>query len=85
MSLKKYKVWWPDNGQTKEDARIFEDFDHEGAAAAWANWYDGYSSDYLIVGGETPTVQVLREDETDARAVLVMGETTRIYSGHLAA
>ena len=52
---------------------------------AWANWYDGYSADYLIVGGETPTVQVMREDETEARAVLVMGETTRTYSGHLAA
>lgn len=85
MNLRKYKVWWPENGQTKDDARIFEDFDHEGAAAAWADWYDAYSSDFLIVGGETPTVQVLREDETVARAVLVIGETTRTYSGHLAA
>ena len=85
MHLRKYKVWWPEQGQTKDDARIFESFDHEGAAAAWAYWYDGYSSDFLIVRGETPTVQVLREDETEARAVLVTGEPTRTYSGYLAA
>ena len=85
MNLRKYKVWWPEQGQTIDDARTFQDFDHEGAAAAWAYWYDGHSADFLIVGGETPTVQVQREDETSPRAVLVMGETTRTYSGHLAA
>ena len=84
MKPRKYKVWWPEQGQTKDDAKIFEAFDHEDAAAAWADWYDGYSADFLIVGGETPTVQVLREDETTALAVLVMGQTARTYSGHLA-
>ena len=30
----KYKVWWPEQGQTEDDARIFEGYDHEYAAAA---------------------------------------------------
>lgn len=83
MCMSKYKVWWPEQGQTKDEARTFEDFDHEGAAAAWAEWYDWYTSDYLIVGGETPTVQVQCDDETAALSVLVIGETTRTYSGYL--
>jgi hypothetical protein len=47
MNLRKYKVWWPEQGQTKDDARVFDAFDHEDAAAAWADWYDGYSADLL--------------------------------------
>lgn len=85
MCIHTYKVWWPEQGQTQDDARVFEGFDHEGAASAWAYWYDHYSADYLIVGGATPEVQVLREGEAQPRTVLVMGETTRVYSGHLAA
>ena len=81
MALK-YKVWWPEQGQTKEDARIFEGFDHEHAATEWAEWYDHYSSDYSIVGGQEAVVQVLREDEVGPREVLVTGQLSRTYSGH---
>jgi len=81
MALK-YKVSWPEQGQTKEDARIFEGFDHEHAATEWAEWYDHYSSDYSIVGGQEAVVQVLREDEVEPREVLVTGQLSRTYSGH---
>lgn len=82
MTPKKYKVWWPEQGQTKDDARVFEGFDHEHAAAEWADWYDHYSAEYSIVGGAPAEVQVLREDECAARAVLVTGQLSRTYSGH---
>jgi hypothetical protein len=82
MTPRKYKVWWPEQGQTKDDARVFEGFDHEHAAAEWAEWYDHHSADYRIVGGEEAEVQVLREDESSARAVLVTGQLSRTYSGH---
>lgn len=58
MTPRKYKVWWPDQGQTKDDARVFEGFDHEHAASEWAEWYDHHSADYLIVGGTAAEVQV---------------------------
>ena len=64
MTPRKYKVWWPDQGQTKDDARVFEGFDHEHAASEWAEWYDHHSAEYSIVGGTAAEVQVLREDET---------------------
>ena len=61
MILRKYKVWWPDCDQTKDDARVFEGFDHEHAASEWAEWYDHHSAEYSIVGGTAAEVQVLRE------------------------
>lgn len=82
MMLKKYRVWWPEQGQTQDDSRAFEAFDHEQAAAMWADWYDVYSADYLIVGGAEATVQVIRDDETAPRSVLVTGEPSRTYVGH---
>ena len=83
MAIYKYKVWCPEDGQTENDARTFKSFDHEGAAEAWAYWYDEYGADFSIIRGETPTVQVLREDETAPRSVLVTGETIRTYSGRV--
>ena len=68
--------------QTKDDARVFEGFDHEHAASEWAEWYDHHSAEYSIVGGTAAEVQVLREDEDTARAVLVTGQLSRTYSGH---
>ncbi len=82
MTPRKYKVWWPDQDQTKDDARVFEGFDHEHAASEWAEWYDHHSAEYSIVGGTAAEVQVLREDEETARAVLVTGQLSRTYSGH---
>ena len=34
-----FKVWFPDNGQSKDDATTVKAFDHEDAAAKWADWY----------------------------------------------
>lgn len=81
MTLK-YKVWWPEQGQTEEGARIFEGFDHEHAAAEWAEWYDHFSGDYSIVGGQEAVVNVLREGEMNPKNVLVTGQLSRTYSGH---
>ena len=81
MTLK-YKVWWPEHGQTEEDALIFEGFDHEHAAAEWAEWYDHFSCDYSIVGGQEAVVKVLREGEMNPKNVLVTGQLSRTYSGH---
>ena len=80
MALK-YKVWWPEQGQTEDDARIFEGYDHEYAAAAWADWYDNHSTDFAIVAGQEAVVQVLCENEVAPRSVLVTGQVSRTYSG----
>lgn len=82
MNIRKYKVWWPDQGQTKDDAQVFEGFDREHAASEWADWYDHHSAEYLIVGGTAAEVQVLCEDEDTAHTVLVEGKLSRTYSGH---
>ena len=82
MHPRRYKVWWPEQGESKDGARVFEGFDHEHAASEWAEWYDHYSADYSIVGGTAAEVHVLREDEDTARTVLVTGQLSRTYSGH---
>lgn len=75
-----FKVWWPDLGQSQDDARPVRAFDHEDAAAKWADWYDHHSNDYAIVGGEVAEVMVLHEGETAPISVRVFGEMTRSYS-----
>lgn len=69
--------------QTEDSARVFEGFDHEHAAAKWADWYDNYSADYSIAGGEEAEVQVLCDDDGAARAVLVIGQLSRTYTGRV--
>lgn len=84
-----FKVWWPDRAQTREDGRIVNSYDAEGAASLWADWYDYHSSDYSIVGGEAAEVMVLEEGRTEPVAVTVFGEMTRSYrareAGHVKA
>lgn len=79
MAIHRFKVWWPNRGQSVEDARIFTAVDHRHAATIWADWYDAYSADFSIVGGEVAEVMVLREDEVRSRSILVLGFTSRQY------
>lgn len=51
----KYEVWCPDLGGGPENARSFDASDSAQAAEKWADWKDGYSADYRIVGGENVT------------------------------
>lgn len=80
MATANYKVWWPDRGHKQDDARTVLAVDHRHAATIWADWYDAYSADYAIVGGEVAEVQVLREDENQPTKVKVRGFETRTYS-----
>lgn len=83
MGIHRFKVWWPDRGHAKDDGRLVEAVDHMHAATIWADWYDGYSADYPIVGGETAVVQVLRADEAAPVTVTVRGWSSREYSADM--
>lgn len=78
-----FKVWCPDYGQSVEDAKTVNNFDAESAAADWAHWYDGYSADYSIVGGEGAEVLALEDGKQAPVTVRVSGEMTRAYRGQI--
>lgn len=78
----KFDVWCPDLGSGPEDARVFEAFDAEHAATEWADWEDGYSADYWIVGGQDARVCVRPHGGEDVHEFLVQGRTERAYSAH---
>ena len=75
-----FKVWWPDQGQEKEQARAFKALNPEHAAECWADWYDSYSNDFLIVAGEVATVKVLQEDCGVLEVIKVRGWQSREYA-----
>lgn len=78
----KFDVWCPDLGSGPEGARVFEAFDAEHAATEWADWEDGYSADYWIVGGQDARVCVRKHGGGDVHEFLVQGRTERAYSAH---
>ena len=82
--MTKFDVWCPDLGSGPEDARVLEAFDAEHAATEWADWEDGYSADYWIVGGQDAHVCVRKHggDDVDVYEFLVQGRTERAYSAH---
>lgn len=80
MKTEKFKVWWPEIGQTQEDSKTWVGVDHRQVARIWADWYDYYSADYLIVGGQNAEVQVLKEGDTEPVTVHVSGWTSREYT-----
>jgi hypothetical protein len=75
----KFKVWYPDVGGDRDDARTVEACDHEHAAQLWAHWYDGYSAEYSIVGGSDAAVIVEAVADGVQMAFTVSGEMTRSY------
>ncbi len=78
----KYQVWCPENGDTESDSRTFEAFDSELAAAYWADWHDGYTADYTIVGGADATVCVQDADGAILQFT-VSGRMEQAYSSRL--
>lgn len=80
--MTKFDVWCPDLGSGPEDARVLEAFDAEHAATEWADWEDGYSADYWIVGGQDAHVCVRKHGGDDVYEFLVQGRTERAYSAH---
>lgn len=78
-----FKVWWPDNGHTQDDARKVDACDHESAAMSWAHWYDGWYGDYAIVSGEEAEVMVLADGDETPVAVFVNGYQERAYYGNV--
>ena len=78
----KYQVWCPENGDNEADGRTFDAFDAESAASEWADWYDGWTADYTIVGGTDATVCVRHEDGTTVEFT-VSGRMERAYSSRV--
>lgn len=76
----KYEVWCPDLGSGPEDARAFDAYDSAQAAEKWADWEDGYSADYWIVGGQDAHVCVRQLGGTMVHEFVVTGRTERAYS-----
>lgn len=81
--MSRYKVWGVDSGHDRESARVFDGIDHEDAAENWAQWYDSYYADYLIVGGQDAEVFVLHEGEIEPVRVKVSGESRPVYSASI--
>lgn len=77
--MAKFKVWWPDRGQIQDGAPVFVAHDYEDAAAQWADWYDGHTADYSIVGGEDAEVVVESVADGVQVNLTVRGEMTRVY------
>lgn len=73
-----YRVWWPYQGQERDDGQTVKARDAEDAAAKWADWYDYHSNDYAIVGGTSAEVLV-SEGDGEPVVVTVHGEMTRSY------
>ena len=80
MSNLKFDVWCPDLGSGPDDARVFEAFDAEHAAAEWADWHDGYSADYSIVSGQNERVCVREYGGEEVLEYIVSGRMRRDYS-----
>lgn len=80
-----YAVWCPEElGEAPEDGRSFEADGPEEAAALWAEWQDRYSAEYWIVSnGDLVPVLVLEDGTSDPVKVLVRGESSPTYYGHL--
>ena len=72
-----WEVWSPDLGASREDAHVVHADDAEGAAVAWAKWWD--QDDYDIVGGEEYTVHVCREGGSDVTTWTVYGQSVPEY------
>ena len=81
---KMYRVWWPEQGQERDDAMRVKAWDAEDAAAKWADQYDYQSNDYSIVGGQSADVLVAEGDDDQPIAVTVHGEMTRSYRARAA-
>ena len=85
MTAKKrsYAVWCADYGQTEDDAETIQT-EHGPFAAAeeWAEISDSQSADYLIVGGECPTVSVRCPDGKVVECI-VYGESVASYTARL--
>lgn len=79
-----FRIWWPERGQTREDAMPVRGFDAESAANNWADWYDYDSSDYAIVGGEIAEIMVLADGDSEPVKMTVHGEMTRTYRARAA-
>ncbi|WP_424195463.1 hypothetical protein ACMYR3_05995 [Ampullimonas aquatilis] len=79
----KFYVWHPDNGGTRDDAKIFTAFNAEDAVNQWADWSDSASADYSIVGGQDATVFCQKESGGEAQKFLVQGRLQRAYYSHL--
>lgn len=74
-----YRVWWPKYGGTRENARPFAGRSHRDAVERWAEWYDFYTDEYRIAGGEAAEVKVLREEDDEIHSLTVIGRMERMY------
>jgi hypothetical protein len=81
-NMRRYRVWCPDRGQTRDVAMVTTAYDEALAAEHWAERDDWNSAEYSIVGGrETPTVHVC-EDKPGAPVKIykVEGESVPSYT-----
>ena len=75
---KTYLVWREDS--EREDAKRVKASYPEQAARTWAEWADGWSADYTIVGGQEERVFVaLDADGSEPEMFEVRGESMPVY------
>lgn len=79
--MKRYLVWCPEYGQTKDDARHIEAVDARAAACKWAMKQDAENSDYLILRGGSVTVLVAEVGRPERQvSFIASGECVPRYS-----
>ena len=75
---KTYLVWREDS--EREDAKRVKASYPEQAARTWAEWADGWSADYTIVGGQEERVFVaLDANGSEPEMFEVRGESMPVY------
>ena len=73
-----YQLWWPNGGETEDDARVLHGTSPETVAERWGETSDCESADYTIVGGQSEVVHI-REPDGTVRAWRISGEACPVY------
>lgn len=76
-------IVWREDSEREDGKRIEANYERE-AVHKWAEWYDAYYAEYLIVGGQEARVFVaLDEDGAETLHFEVRGEPQPVYCARL--
>ena len=77
--MRSYRIWCPDQGETKEAGRLIKANYIEEAVERWAHLEDHESAEYMIVGGSDATVLVFDIEAGTQSTWVVKGESIPSY------
>ena len=81
--MSRYIVWLEDSD--RENGKLVEANYEREAAQNWAEWYDAWGADYLIMGGQAARVFVTLDKEgSEPMLFEVRGESQPVYFARMA-